>query len=150
MRSLEEWERLPKKRLRSSPDPDAAILIAASAAKQRIYIYYDGGSTPGAGRWIRPGCVFRVHGDGTVYVEAFCEARQAQRNFRLARLRLGRASSGAVLCGPGLTSGMTAGVRGRSPIRTPERRLPGPARWIVWLVLVPVGLLVLAHACGSQ
>lgn len=51
-------------------------------------IYYQGGSTPGALRVVRPESLFRLHPGGRIYVRGRCELRGQVRTFRLDRTRL--------------------------------------------------------------
>ena len=52
-------------------------------------IRYYGGSTPGSEREIRPISLFRKEGYSyTVYLEAYCFARESNRTFRVERIEL--------------------------------------------------------------
>ena len=83
-----EWYFLSQIPLRSSADQTAAQLIEAALKGRRVRIVYNGGSTPGAERCVRPVRVFIVKPMERIYLEAYCEARGAMRCFRLDRLRL--------------------------------------------------------------
>jgi predicted DNA-binding transcriptional regulator YafY len=74
--------------LADSRDPLAQVFHRALMEERGVAIYYQGGSTPGALRVVRPESLFRLHPGGRIYVRGRCELRGQIRTFRLDRTRL--------------------------------------------------------------
>lgn len=86
--SLQQWREADQVRVQTSRDPLAKLLLEACRTGDRVDIIYFGGSTPGASRVICPRRLFRVKGYGSIYVEAYCRTREADRIFRLDKIKL--------------------------------------------------------------
>ena len=65
----------------------ASALAQAARNSQRVFILYDGGSTPGATRWIYPRELFGITGYGG-YLRAYCEKRQEERTFSIDKITI--------------------------------------------------------------
>ena len=68
--------------------PVARLLLEACRTGDEVDIIYFGGSTPGSSRVICPRRLFRVKGYDSIYVEAYCRTRGADRGFRLDKIKL--------------------------------------------------------------
>jgi predicted DNA-binding transcriptional regulator YafY len=85
---LQQWRDADRITVQASRDPLAKLLLEACRTGDGVDIIYFGGSTPGASRVICPRRLFRVKGYGSIYVEAYCRTREADRIFRLDKIKL--------------------------------------------------------------
>ncbi len=84
--SLHTWESAGDVPVYRSADPTCVRLLEAITRQDRLYVYYMGGSEPGASRWIKPRRLFKKLGYTETYVRAYCEKRCEDRTFRIDRL----------------------------------------------------------------
>ena len=85
---LEQWRDADRVTAETSTDPRAKLLLEARRTGDGVDIIYFGGSTPGASRVIFPRRLFKVKGYNSIYVEAYCQTRGADRTFRLDKIKL--------------------------------------------------------------
>jgi predicted DNA-binding transcriptional regulator YafY len=85
---LEQWRDADRVTAETSTDPLAKLLLEARRTGDGVDIIYFGGSTPGASRVIFPRRLFKVKGYNSIYVEAYCQTRGADRTFRLDKIKL--------------------------------------------------------------
>lgn len=85
---LQQWREADRVTLQTSKNPLAKLLIEACNSGDGVEIIYFGGSTPGGYRVIYPRRLFKVRGYNSIYVEAYCETRGADRTFRLDKIQL--------------------------------------------------------------
>lgn len=85
---LQQWREADQVRVQASRDPLAKLLLGASHTGDGVDIIYFGGSTPGSSRVICPRRLFKVKGYDSIYVEAYCKTRGADRPFRLDKIKL--------------------------------------------------------------
>ena len=85
---LQEWRDADRVTIETSRDPLAKLLLEACRTGDGVDIIYFGGSTPGASRVIYPHRLFKVKGYNSIYVEAYCRIRKADRTFRLDKIEL--------------------------------------------------------------
>jgi predicted DNA-binding transcriptional regulator YafY len=94
-KKLDEWRKIYKSQVRKKFTPNSKIgkLNAAARNGETIKIIYRGGSSPGVSRNIRPKKIYKKQGYDPIYVEAFCEKRGENRNFRLDKISIVSTSS---------------------------------------------------------
>ena len=85
---LQQWREADQVRVQASRDPLAKLLLEACHTGDGVEIIYFGGSTPGTSRVICPRRLFKVKGYSSIYVEAYCKTRGADRIFRLDKIKL--------------------------------------------------------------
>jgi len=85
---LQRWQDAGQVTVVTSRDPVAKLLLEACRTGDGVDIIYFGGSTPGLSRVICPRRLFKVKGYDSIYVEAYCRARGADRVFRLDKIKL--------------------------------------------------------------
>ena len=85
---LQRWHDAGQVTVLTSRDPLAKLLLEACRTGDGVDIIYFGGSTPGSSRVIYPRRLFRAKGYDSIYVEAYCKTRGADRVFRLDKIKL--------------------------------------------------------------
>lgn len=85
---LQRWQDAGQVTVLTSRDPLARLLLEACRTGDGVDIIYFGGSTPGVSRVICPHRLFKVKGYDSIYVEAYCNTRGADRTFRLDKIKL--------------------------------------------------------------
>ena len=85
---LQDWQDADRVTIEKSRDALAKLLLEACGTGDEVDIIYFGGSTPGASRVICPRRLFKVKGYNSIYVEAYCRTRGADRTFRLDKIKL--------------------------------------------------------------
>jgi len=83
---LDVWLNEPRNPVGSSGDPVTARLLQAVSLSETLPIRYFGGSEPGQERRIKPLEVFERA--DMMYVEAYCEARNETRCFKICRIEI--------------------------------------------------------------
>lgn len=83
---LAAWQQARRDPVFDSDDRVVWAVLAACWQQQPLPVRYRGGTDPGGRRTLWPRSVFTVHGYGGTWCEAWCEARQAIRTFRLDRI----------------------------------------------------------------
>jgi predicted DNA-binding transcriptional regulator YafY len=131
---LRNWRKQPHHSLPADGD-SAQALSHAAANGDRVFICYNGGSTPGATRWIHPRELYGVRGYGG-YVRAYCEKRQEERTFSVDKITVlsverERVSSRTTPSSSRIAAPSTAAARASVPV------------W-VWIVVIIVVLWILS------
>lgn len=84
---LQDWRERPHLPVWIIDEEPGAQIMLAMLKHVAAQFFYLGGSTPGQVRTVRPLEIFRVECEGPIYVRAWCETRQAERTFRMDRIR---------------------------------------------------------------
>lgn len=85
---LRHWRSLSHQPVWESTNPTAAPLIHAAEQSQSLRLWYQGGTIPGESRLFSPSLVFRAGQSDPLYVNGWCQHRQAHRTLRLDQITL--------------------------------------------------------------
>jgi len=86
--ALSGWLKAPRVPVLLADESPGAELLLACLRREAIDFIYNGGSAPGSLRRVLPTALFTMGDGDTIYLSGFCSLRQAERLFRVDRIRL--------------------------------------------------------------